>query len=338
MPPTTAQLRDKYLGPIKDAYAAALVWRLLTNRRFEGDAQNAYELKLTTSIASAFDAAETDRAGAIRNPSLPVSQELAATQDTLTMRYVAQHVAHGRNPDLLEGPADQLPVALREQAYKMAQKSDRRVRSIVLAGIPNAQDGENSAGYRLGGDQMAIDDNGEPLGTDDNVETLRMVIRALRRVGHVYRASNYWRLGDPAYDERTPYALMHNSLWSAVNNYVDAAKPSNNLVDEFFRSDGVQPTGVVASIAGIPIVVTNEIDKVAVGGKNYLPLMVTNPAAVTAAFRTPDVEFETGVVHVETASNTWEDFFGWRAAGEAIYGAEVVNPGLLFRFLIRNAL
>ena len=49
---TNAQARDKYLGPVLDVYKAALIWRELTNRRFEGDAANAYEVSLNTTTAS----------------------------------------------------------------------------------------------------------------------------------------------------------------------------------------------------------------------------------------------------------------------------------------------
>ena len=287
---TNAQARTKYGGPIRDAYAAALVFRQLTNRNLEGDIETAYSLRLNTTRLTA-NVTETDR-DTTRNPALPAQETSTVVNDTLTMQYTAQHGVYETNLDLLEGPPDTLPVVLREQSYKLAAKADARIRTILTAGIPDANDAENTAGLRFGEAQSYIDDNGEPAGTTGSITAesrLKYVIDAIRRAGHLYRSKNYWKLGDPNFDIRTPYALIPNALATAIGNYILVAKPSDNLVEEFLRDDGVSPTGVMGAIGGVPIIVTNELPKFTVGTTDYHSVLITNPAAITAAFRTPDL-------------------------------------------------
>ena len=325
---TNAQARRKWLGPFKNAYAAALVFRMLTNRRFEGDAQNAYELTLNTTT-TAFSATETDRA-TTRAPNLPQAQTSGKEQATLTMRWVAQHSMFERNPDLLEGPTDTMPVVMRDSAYALAKKQDDRTKAIILAGIPNANDAADTAGLRLGDGTDYVSDMGE--GSSKAARSLFPDL--IRRIGHIYRAADFWKLGAPDYDEAQPYILTDNAMATAMGEYIDKDKPSERLVNGFTRSDGVAVGGMFGTWKDIPIKVTNELELLDIGGKDYHQVLVHNPAAVTAAYRSPDMEFNQGVVVVDIGG-TLTRLFGWSGDTEAVMGAEVVNPELLYRFAIR---
>ena len=94
----------------------------------------------------------------------------------------------------------------------------------------------------------------------------------------------------------------------------------------------------MGSIASVPIILTNRMPKVTVSSKDYLPILISNPEATTAAFRAPDLFFDQGSVIVETAANTFDRIIGWTSDGQAVYGAKVTNPKLLRRYLIRNEL
>ena len=340
MPPlTNALAAERWLGPVRDAYAAALIYRLLTNRQFEGDAQTAYTLKLNTTTAE-FDVTETDR-NTTRNPALPAMERSENVQDELTMRWVAQASVYEFNADILEGPPDKLPVVLRELAYKMALKSDDRIRTIMIAGIPDANDAADTSALQYGDATHYITDAGEPgaqVPATDHEETLRYVVQAIRRAGHIYRANNYWKLGDPSFDMRTPYAVINNALATAIGNYIDVSKVPG-IWEEFLRNDGIDPTGVMGAIGGVPVVVSNRAEKFAAGGKQHHPVLIHNPAAITAAFRTPQLSIKgaggSESVLIEPTENSFDRVFGWTADAEAAYGATVVNPRLLHRLGVR---
>ena len=325
---TNAQARTKWLGPFKNAYARALVFRMLTNRRFQGDAQDAYELTLNTTTTS-FSATETDRR-ATRAPALPQAQTSAKEQATLTMRWIHQHSMYERDLDLLEGPADTMPVVMRDGAYALAKASDNRTRTIILAGVPDAQDAASTAGYRLGDSTDYVSNMGA-----GSTKAARVLFPDLiRRIGHIFRANDWWKLGAPNYDEAQPYILTDNAMATAMGEYIDKDKPSERLVNEFVRSDGVRVGGVFGTWKDIPIVVTNSLPLLSISSKDYHQVLVHSPAAVTAAYRNPSLEFNQGVVY-PNIGGTLTRLFGWTGDGEAVMGASVVNPELLHRFAIR---
>ena len=330
---TNAEAREKFLPGMKQAYASALIWRNITNRRYDGDAQNAYALSLNTPTAD-FTATETDRA-TTRAPNLPAAETSDEDQQTLNMQWIAQHVAYERNLDLLEGPDGIMPTVLREQAYEMAKKADQRIRSIVTAGITNAKDADNTAGLRLGGAQSRIDENGEPQGTTAAATTLALLPNLIRKIGHDYRAANFWKLGAPNFDEARPVIITDNAMATAMGNYIDTVKPSDTLVDRFIRSDGVEVGGAFGVWKDIPIFVTNDLPLEDMGGKDHHQVIVANAAATTAAFRDPEMAFSQGDIMVNIGG-TITNLFGWKAAGEAVYGAKVVNAELLYRYGIRE--
>ena len=326
---TNAQAREKWLGPIRDAYAKALVFRQLTNRRFEGDAQDAYELTLNTT-QTAFSVSRTDRS-TNRAPNLPAAQTSSSVQDTLTMdKHVAISV-YERNLDLLEAGPDKMPVIMRDAAYDLAEDVDTQVRDTILAGVPAANDGVTTAGtYRLGDGTNFVSAAGEPA-----TEAARKYInQVIRQTGSIYRANNYWKLGDSRYDERQPYMIISNALANAMNVYIDEEKPSEALVNSFTRSDGVSVGGVFGVWKDIPLLVTNGLPLVPIGGKNYHQILVTNPAATTAAFRSPDTAFDQGAIWVNVGG-TPTKLMGWSMDTEAVFGLTVVNSGLLMRWAVR---
>ena len=329
---TNAQARRKWLGPIRDAYASRLVFRELTNRRFEGDARDTYELTLNTTRAS-FDVTETDRT-ATRNPSLPAAQTTSQVEDTLTMQWTVQVSVFHHDMDLLEGSPDAMPVTMREAAYKLAQKADDRIRTILLAGIPAANDGVQAgaaAAFRFGAANKFLN----AMGESDDADVRLYVPTMIRRVGHQYRANDYWKLGAPDFDERQPYLIMPNALGTALGVYIDLDKPSDQLVNQFTRSDGVRMGGVFGVWKDIPILLTNRLATIAAGGKSHFQAIVHNPAAITAAFRTPMIEFNQGVIMVKQQDGSFEKLFGWEMNAQATFGATVVNPSLLMRYAIR---
>ena len=325
---TNAEARAKYLGPVRDAYASALIFRQLTNRRFEGDAADAYTLNLNTTTAS-FSPTETDRS-TTRNPTLPQAQTSDHASDKLQMQYVAQQSIYEANLDLLEGPPDMMPVIMREATYSMAAKADDRIRAILLAGIANANDGEDTAGLRRGDATNYVDSNGQA-----STATARSYFSDLiRLINHTYRAKNFWKLGDPAYDERTPIIITDNAMGTSMLEYIDKDKPSDNLVDTYTRSDGVTVGGAFGVWKDIPIFLTNRLPLLAISSKDYHQILVTNAAAITAAFRAPEIAIDQGSILVNVAG-TLTKLFGWTMDAQAVYGATVVNPDLLFRYVVR---
>ena len=163
---------------------------------------------------------------------------------------------------------------------------------------------------------------------------MALVPTLIRRIGFRYRAANYWKLGDPSYDERQPYLVMGNALYTSLLEYIDEEKPSDQLVNTFTRSDGIAVGGVAGVWKSIPVLVTNDIDTISINAKAYHTAFVTNPAAVTAAYRTPDLAFEQGAIWVNIAG-TPTKLFGWSMDTEAVMGATVVNGQLLYRFAVR---
>ena len=333
---TNAQATALYRPQAIDIYASALHWRALTNRKYQGDVATAKTLKLTSTNPS-FSATERDR-NSNRTSALPAMQRSATQQSEFDMRWTAQLSVFEYDLDLLEGPEGAIPLIMREQAYEMSLKADERIRSIVTAGILDANDGANTAGLRLGGTQEAIDSNGEPLGTNSKSDTLQNLVKVARRTAHAYRGANYWKLGDPLFDMRTPYGMIDNALVSSLGNYIDTAKPSDALVNEFFRSDGVSPAGVLQAIADVPFIAGNDVPLVTVSSKDYHQVMVSNPEATAGGFRNPELFVDQGRIIVETAADTFDRIIGWSSDMEATYGALVVNSGLLRRYLIRAEL
>lgn len=328
---TNAEARDKWMGPVRDAYASALVFRMLTNREFEGDAANAYELELHTTTAS-FSPTKTDRE-TTRNPNLPAAETTDDVSDTLKMRYRTQESIYERSSDILEGPSDILPVAMREVAYEVAKAADDQVRSLILAGVTDAKDGENTAGLRYGGAGVYIDSSGNAKGDG----AIKFFAQIMRRINHEYRANDYWKMGDPSFDSRQPFAITDAAMATSMLEYIDEEKPSDELVNSYTRSDGIEVGGMFGVWKNVPIESTNRLPLLEVGGVNYHQVLVTNPAAVTAAYRDPEIEFDQGSVIVDLAG-TLTRMFGWTMDIETTYGCIVLgapNNGLLYRFLVR---
>ena len=240
---TNAQAREKWLTGFRDAYASRLIFRDLTNRRFEGDAQNAYELKLNDTTAFTGGATETDR-NTTRNPVLPVHQTTSGDTATLTMRYIAQESAYETDLDLLEGPATIMPTALRQLSYDVAQKVDERILTIVQDGIVNANDAQNTTGLRYGNASNYIDANGNLTGEDDptgNNDLRGILLKLAIMIGSTYRGANYWKLNDPNFDERQPYIITTNGMWTAHQFYMVDNKLADGLTTQFVRSGWGQP-------------------------------------------------------------------------------------------------
>ena len=324
---TNAEARDKYLPGIRREFRDFLLFRNFTNRNFEGDAQNAQSLRLTNVTTN-----YTVDATSGRDVAMPAHEGSDFVEDVLNIDQRAAHSAYEAAMDTLEGPSGYLPTVLRDQARALAEKVDDNIRDYILASVPDANDAEATAGLRLGSDADFVPDTGEP-----STEAARKLFPSLiRQVNHLYRARNYWKTGE---DQFRPLIVVPNALWTGMLAYIDLDRPSDPMVDQYTRSDGVRVGGIAGVWKDIPIVVTNRLPKFNAGGKAYLSVLVTNPMAVTAAFRPPTMGVDQGFVLVEEPAGTFKRKNGWTSDVEARYGRVKVNnnDGLLFRFGVRNS-
>ena len=330
-----AQSRSKYVQSLVQTYAAALVWRGITNRNFEGDAQNAKTLEAVGTTTS-FSAQRTNRNtdAASRNPALPDHQTTGRETQTFDMDIVEQISVFEEDMDITEGPNDVLPKATRDALYAVAQDVDVQLRAKFIAGVPSGQDGNSTASLRLGDASNYVDANGMP----NTVAARNLLPNAIRLVGHMYRSAHKWKTNDPQYDSNAPILVVDNALATAFNVWADYAPNNEMLVNRFFDTDGVQPAGFFVSYKGIPMMIDPSLPLLTQGGKQHHQMLVTNINAMTAAFRVDRIMENGPGAIVLVQSNSGADYsrrIGWEMNARTVAGALVVNPNDTYRFLVR---
>lgn len=335
MAQTNAQARTAWLQGMKDAYAKALVWRNLTNRNFEGDAQTAHELTLTDVTTDGLAVQETDL-DTTRDPSMPNHQTSGRTQMSFTMNHRQDISLYESQIDILEGPSDVIPEIVNKAGYNLAEKVDDEFRSAALAAVPDANDGAHASGAALvyGTATDYVDANGEPT-TD---AAAKLIAKVYRNIGLRYTQNNFWKVNDSRFDNRRPNVIMGPEVANATNAAIDDGVMGSGAQNALAFGDPLEQGGSFLSVKGIPTSVANGIPMETVGGKAHYVIFVTNPAAITAAFRNPVQSIDPGpFVTVQSGGNTkrFDRKIGWTMDASGTYGYAVVNGQLLFKYLIR---
>ena len=332
MPLTNQEARDRFLPLYENYLKPRIGWVLaFSKRRYEGDAQTSHQLRLqrtTTAFTANVVSAEND---AGRDVAMPAHESGDVEEQTLTIDQAARHSAYESALDILESADGVLPVVMRDQARVIAEAVNTNVQGAFVAGLANPNDAENTAGLRRGNENAYVDDDGNPQGASKD-EAFPFFNDILVTVGARYRALNAWKTGEMEYQ---PLAIVSNAVWTSFQRYIDEEKPSDQLVNQFAGTDGLMVGGIAGVWKDIPVVVSNDLDKFAAGGKQHHPVIITNHAALTLAMRSPTMEIEQGFVLHQASDGTLTRRNGWTSDVETRYGRRVVDNRLMFRYGIR---
>ena len=326
---TAAEAMDKYLGIANEDFKPDLIFsRFMTNRDYEGTlGDDTEKLRLswpTTNYTR--PTVSTSRDLVIPNHA---GSDIAEVELEVNRSY--SHSEFERNLDILEGPPTLLPTVIRDTDRIIAEAVEADVLAAWLAGLVNANDGENTSTLRYGTAANYVDDVGEP-----STAAARLFYNTLvRRVGSTFRAKNFWKLNAPNYDERQPMLITDNEMWTAFQTYIDDDKPTEQLVNTFMRSDGVEISGSVGVWKDVPNFITTELPLFEVSSKDYHQTLITNPAGMTMAMKTPTMVVDPGPVVLRKTAGSIDMAEGWTIYRRVTLGRVVKNNSYLFRFLTR---